>query len=542
MRYLASTLVVALVTSCTWLEDSAKSIRFVDESEERGLTFTYLSGGTEKHRLPEIMGGGVAFFDSDRDGDLDVYIVQSGSLDEQPTEHGNALFVNDGSAQFVLTPAGDASANLGFGMGVAVGDIDNDALPDLFITQLGANVLLRNAGDNRFVNVTKDAGFRLEDWSTATAFADFDLDGDLDLWVVNYIDWSESMEPECYQNMLGSRDYCSPSHYKAPAQDRVFRNDGSGRFEDVTPQAGVMGTRGNGLGIVISDFNDDNLIDVYVANDSSPNHLWLNQGNFRFKNKAAIWNSAVDQHGVARAGMGIVATDLDDDADQDLVIVHIETEPNYVFSNEGDYFRDITASVGLNIHSQRYTRFGLAVDDLDNDGWLDIFEANGRVTRDSSPIDGDKFATPNAFYKGTPDGRFELLEYTEAVFTSRGTAIGDLDDDGKLDMVVVDRDQPIRLLMNQSPGNSGWLLLDIRDALDRPALGATVSVDVNERTQTRVVQSASSYLSARDPRIHFGLGSDDKVTNVRVRWISGEERQLAELQANQIVTIKEGAG
>lgn len=539
MRTLVVILASTLVVSCAWIDRSSQPIRFSDESKERGLTFTYLSGGTEKFRLPEIMGGGVALFDSDKDGDLDVYIVQSGSLDAEPEDHGNGLFINDGTAHFVRTDAGDASLNLGYGMGVAVGDFDNDSLEDLFITQVGQNVLLRNTGNNRFTDVTSEAGFRLTDWSTATAFGDFDLDGDLDLWVVNYIDWSESMEPECYQVMLGGREYCSPTHYNLPAQDRVLRNNGNGRFSDVTSQAGVMGTRGNGLGVVISDFNDDGLIDVYVANDTSPNHLWLNQGNFQFKEVASLWNGAVDAHGVARAGMGIVATDLDDDSDQDLVIVHIETEPDYVFSNEGDYFQDITAKVGLNTHSQRYTRFGLVVDDLDNDGWLDIFEANGAVTRNSTPMSGDKFASPNAFYKGTSGGRFELLEYTSDVYTSRGAAVGDLDNDGLLDMIVVDRDEPVRLLMNRSDSDGQWLMFDVRDSLDRPALGASVSIDMGERTVTRVVQSASSYLSARDTRAHFGLGEIESVTNIRIRWPSGTEQQFSEFEANQIVRVSE---
>ena len=539
MKLVVVAAVVVVISACTQVERNTSSISLKDEAKKRGLNYTYLAGGTPAHRLPEIMGGGVALLDVEQDGDLDVYFVQSGSLDVHSKEHSNSLFVNDGLGQFQQQDGGDASRNHGYGMGIAVGDINNDALPDLFISQLGKNVLLVNEGDRQFRDITNTAGFRFEDWSTATAFADFDQDGDLDLWVVNYIEWSEAMEPECYQMMLGSRDYCSPSHYNAPAQDRVFRNEGEGRFVDVTRISGVLGVKGNGLGIVTTDFNGDGLMDVFVANDTSPNNLWINQGGFRFADEAAVWNCAVDQHGVARAGMGIVATDLDDDRDQDVMIVHITTEPDYVFRNEGDYFLDITAQVGLSIYTQRYTRFGLVVDDLDNDGWLDVFEANGAVTRLSKPHKGDKFAEPNSLYHGTPEGRFELVEYSDEINTSRGAAVGDLDNDGRLEIVVVDRDESAKLIVNQSRATGHWLMFDVRDRVGRPALGASVSLDNGARTMTRVVQRASSYLSSRDPRIHFGLGDTRVVENVVVTWPSGIEQKFEVLETNQIVTVRE---
>ena len=539
MKLLASTALVCLASACAQFGGDTVSIQLEDESSKRGLDYKYRAGGTAAHRLPEIMGGGVALFDSEQDGDLDVYFIQSGSLDNQAPEYANVLFLNDGSGRFKPHDGGDASKNIGFGMGIAVGDVNDDKLPDLFITQLGRNVLLLNEGENRFSDISESAGFRFDDWSTATAFADFDSDGDLDLWVVNYIEWSEAIEPECYQMMLGSRDYCSPSHYSAPAQDRVFRNDGNGRFVDVTRTAGVFGVKGNGLGIVTADFNDDGLIDIFVANDTSPNNLWINQGEFRFLDEAEVWNCAVDQHGVARAGMGIVATDLDDDRDLDVMVVHITTEPDYVFQNEGDYFRDVTAQVGLSIYTQRYTRFGLVVDDLDNDGWLDVFEANGAVTRLSKPHKGDKFAEPNSLYRGSPEGRFELVEYTSAINTSRGAAVGDIDNDGTLEIVLVDRDQPAKLLVNQATSDANWLLFDVRDRFGRPAIGASISIKVGERTISRVVQRASSYLSSRDPRLHFGLGNAKSIQNVEVRWLSGTTRRIDALDANQIVVIQE---
>ena len=528
------------MTSCTQTGDYRSEIAFSEEGSERGIEYIYLSGGTEKYRLPEIIGGGVAFLDIEQDGDLDIYFVQSGSLDEQVEAYANALFINDGAGYFEEREAGDATRNLGYGMGIAVGDINNDALPDLFVTQLGRNVMLLNQDGQKFTDISARAGFRREDWSTATAFDDFDLDGDLDLWVVNYVEWHEAIEPECYQTMLGSRDYCSPAPYDAPAQDRVFRNEGDGRFVDVTQQAGLTGVSGNGLGIVTADFNRDGLVDVFVANDSSPNHLWINQGDFRFVEEAALWNCAVDQHGVARAGMGIAATDLDDDQDPDVMVVHITTQADYVFQNEGDYFRDVAPGVGLSIHSQRYTRFGLVVDDLNNDGWLDVFEANGSVTRVAKPIDGDKFAEPNSIFRGTSAGRFELVEHTDSINTSRAAAVGDINNDGSLDIVVVDRDRSAKLLVNESTATGRWLMFDVRDSVGNPAIGARVSLELGERTVTRVVQRASSYLSSRDPRLHFGLGDADLVQNVVVRWLSGSTQRFESLDANQIVSVREG--
>ena len=524
-------------SSCAWFDVESPDIELVDESKKRGLHFTYLSGQSPQYRIPEIMGGGVALLDSDQDGDLDVYFVQSGSLHERSSEHANALFVNDGTGHFRVHDGKDASQNLGYGMGVAVGDFNGDALPDIFVTQVGKNVLLRNDGNNRFTDTTTKAGFRREDWSTATAFADFDLDGDLDLWVVNYIEWSAAMEPECHQKSLGKRDYCAPAYYDAPAQDRVFRNEGNGRFVDITREAGVFRTKGNGLGIAVSDFNSDGLLDVFVANDTTPNHLWLNRGGFHFVNDAVAWNCAIDRHGVARAGMGIVAVDMDDDKDQDVMVVHVSAEANYVFRNEQTYFRDIAPQIGLGMDSQRYTRFGVVVDDLNNDGWLDVYEANGAVTQRAAPLSVDAFAEPNSLFKGTSAGVFEFLGYSKEINTSRGAAVGDVDNDGRLDVIVVDRDSPVKLLMNRSYSSGHWLILDVRDEDGGVAHGATVFLDVGGRTITRVVQRASSYLTSRDLRLHFGLGNHKIAENVHIRWLDGTEQRLDRVEANQIIEI-----
>lgn len=539
MKWWLPLALMVFVVACDSVSTDQKSIRLIDEAKERGLEFIYESGATEMRQLPEIMGGGVALVDTDDDGDLDVYLVQSDTLARESATAENGLFLNDGTGYFELHDAADASAATGYGMGVSAGDVNNDGLPDLFVTHVGRNLLLVNTDNNQFTKEHSQLSFHREDWSTASTFADFDQDGDLDLWVVNYLEWSPVLEPECYQIMLGSRDYCSPSHYDAPAQDRVFRNDGGNRFTDVSNSAGILGTKGNGLGVVVADFNNDGLIDVFVANDTSVNHLWINQGNFEFIEQAAEWNCAVDQHGVARAGMGIVATDLDDDQDQDVVVVHITTEPNYVFRNENSYFRDIASSAGLNTFTQRYTRFGLVVDDLNNDGWLDLFEANGAVSRLAQPHDGDRFAEPNALYQGTASGRFEFIGYSEGFNTSRGAAVGDVNNDGLMDIVVVDRDRAVKLLMNQSDDSGNWLILDVRDEHGKAAIGAVVSLSAGDRTLTRVVQQSGSYLSSRDSRVHFGIGDASSVSNVGIDWPDGSRDTLVALQANQIKVVSQ---
>ena len=525
-----------VLVGCANLEEASRPIVFDDEAVRRGLDYTYVSGSSSDWKIPEIMGGGVAVVDSDQDGDLDLYFIQGGLIGDTSTPHENALYINNGDGEFSIVDGAAASRNLGYGMGVAIGDVNRDKLPDIFVSQLGLNRLLINQGENQFKDLAEVAGLSQDEWSTAAAFADFDRDGDLDLWVVNYIDWRESIEIECYQSMLGSRDYCSPVMYNRPAQDRFYLNDGKGRFKDATKSAGIKGIRGNGLGSVVADFNGDGLLDVFVANDTTPNHLWINQGNAVFEEQADKWGCAYDLHGEARAGMGVSSTDLDDDGDQDLIVVNITTESDYVFRNEGSYFTDIAPRVGLSIFSQRYTRFGIDISDFNNDGWPDIFVANGAVARLSNPTNGDIFAEPNSIYVGNGTGRFDKPIYTSAVQTSRGAVAGDFNSDGRVDLVVVNRDSKANLLINKSRSGQ-WLTLDIRDKDGNPAIGSRVSLSVGERTVTRTVITSGSYLSSGDPKVYIGLGQIDVVTNLEIDWLNGSKSVLGKLTSNQTVRI-----
>ena len=517
---------------------------FVEESADRGIDFGHVSGFSGRHLLPEITGSGAALADLDGDGDLDIYIVQSGKGLVAAAKQRNRLYVNQGGGTFV--PAADPgdAGDLGYGMGVAAGDYDNDDDIDLYVTNVGANVLLRNDGRGRFEDVTAQAGVGDDRWGTSAAFVDLDSDGDLDLFVANYINWNIATEITCY--IAGLLTYCPPSNYSSPAPDRLYRNNGDGTFTDVSATAGLNQIYGNGFGVVSADYDGDGRYDVYVANDMLPNQLWLNRGDLRFDDEAMIWSCAVDEYGSPRAGMGVTSGDIDDDGDADIIVVNLRGETDSVFRNEGGWFREATDEVGLAVSSRRYTRFGVVLADFDNDGHLDLYHANGAVGP-GEVRDGDIFREPNILFRGTADGRFAEVEpiggtSTELVHTSRGLAVGDVDDDGGLDLLVVNRDAPPYLLMNRVPNRGNWIRFDVRTRHGRDAHGALVSAIVGGKRVQRSVQPEGSYLSSNDPRPHFGLGSETVVRDVTVRWTDGRTEAFGDFQAGSVVELRESRG
>ena len=535
---------LALLVACSQPEPAW----FSEEAHERGLGFHHHSGFDGRPMMPEMMGGGVALADLDGDGDLDAYLVQSGRVDKvlESELSANRLYMNRGDGHFDEVEGG-AAGDRGYGMGVAAGDYDNDGDTDLYVTNLGPNVLLRNDGTGAFHDVTAESGVGDPRWSTAANFVDLDLDDDLDLFVVNYINWTPEIERECFVKTFYPT-YCGPTAYGVPAMDRLYRNNGDGTFTDLTMAAGIDVAFGNGLGNVAADFNGDGLADLFVANDGTTNQLWMNAGDLRFEEECVLWSCAMDSDGIEKAGMGVASADVDDDGDSDLLVVNLERQTDSYFRNEGSYFFDATRLVGLGTVSMRHTRFGVALADFDNDGRLDLYEANGKIAL-SGPAEGDGYAEPNTLYRGSINEggiRFEELGPTGGVapglvHTSRAVAAGDLDDDGGIDLVVTNRDASAYLLMNRAE-RGNWALFRVRTASGRSAHGATVSATVGGRRLSRDVQPSASYLASNDPRVHFGLGDESRLQDVAVRWPGGAEEAFGDFAAGEIHELRQGEG
>jgi enediyne biosynthesis protein E4 len=403
--------------------------------------------------------------------------------------------------------------------------------------------------------VTASAGVAGDGWSTSAAFVDYDADGDLDLFVARYIDWSPATEKQCF-SLTGVPDYCSPRNYDAPTSSLLFSNNGDGTFANVSAAAGIQAAAGNGLGVVAADFDEDGRVDIFVANDGTPNHLWMNLGKGRFDERALVAGVALDQDGRAKAGMGVHAADVDADGDQELLVVNLDGESDSFFRNERQFFVDDTAAVGLRAISRPFTRFGMALLDFDNDGWLDLYEANGRVGMQSERFSNDPYAEPNLLMRGMPNGTFEGVRphggtTGPLIATSRAAAFGDIDNDGGLDILVVNRDATAHLLRNTVGQRGHWLTLKVVEEHGRDAIGAELTITtaagvargLQPSRRIRVdVRAAYSYLASNDPRVHLGLGTATRVDQVLVRWPGGPSESFGPFDADRLITIKRGQG
>lgn len=520
---------------------------FDDITADAGVTFQHRSGhdaGT--YRLPEIMGGGAALFDMEGDGDLDLLLVQSGRLGGSDTGPRHRLFRNDGRARFEDVTAGSGVDVPGYGMGVATGDIDDDGDVDLYLTNLGANVLLVNDGRGHFTDTTRTAGVAGGGWSTSAAFADLDVDGDLDLLVARYVDWTPGRERQCFA-LTGVVDFCSPKTYDAPSSSLLFLNRGDGTFVDASTRSGFASAKGNGLGVVVDDVNRDGRPDVFVANDATPNHLWINRGGATFAESALTMGVAIDQDGAPKAGMGVHAADVDDDGDNDLLVMNLDTESDSFFRNDGTFFVDATNMVGLRVASRRFTRFGMAMIDFDDDGRLDLYEANGRVGLQGETFAADPYAEPNLLFRGLAGAKFEEVTprggtASPLIATSRAAAFGDLDNDGGVDVVVANRDGGPHVLRNIAPNRGHWASFTVRTSTGRDALGAVLTIRAGGRSWRRDVRTAYSYLAANDPRAHVGLGAATSVESVDVTWPGGATERFGPFAVDAVGTIVQGRG
>ena len=536
---------------------------FEDVAAETGIDFRHFDGASGRYHLPEIMGAGAALFDYDGDGDLDVYLVQGTTLDTEADGSGSAsaagqtprnrLFENDLADSGVLrfrdvTDAAGVGDD-GYGMGVAVGDYDNDGHIDLYVTCVGSNVLYRNNGDGTFTNVTASAGADDQRWSTSASFLDYDRDGDLDLFVANYVDFAPLNYRDCYDED-GSRAYCAPAVHR-PVPDRLFRNDGDGTFTDVSGSAGVLGAFGRGLGVLATDLDGDTWVDIYVANDADANQLWRNNGDGTFTDIALLSGTAYNAEGRPEAGMGVTAADFDRDGDLDLFVSHLTRESNTLYRAESPgVFRDVTSRFDLATNSLLYTGFGCAWFDYDNDGWLDLFVANGAV--EAQPSVPNRFGQRNQLYRGTGGGRLEEVpgdpgSPLELIEVSRGAAFGDVDNDGDIDIVVTNNNGPARLYLNTVGAEKRSLLVRLEgDGINRHVTGARIAVFVGSQDPLwRHLQPGGSYLSASDRRVHFGLGDAtlDEVNQIGVIWPDGRrETWDPAAVSRRELTLREGTG
>jgi len=546
---------------------------FVDRAAEAGLDFVQFNGMSGQYYMAEVTGSGAALFDYDGDGDLDAFLVQGEMLEpgaglaratfppRAGTTLADRLFRNDldggppSALRFtdVTVASGFGERADGYGMGVAAGDYDDDGWTDLYVTNFGPNRLWRNRGDGTFEDVTAASGTAEERWSVPAVFFDYDRDGRLDLYVGNYI--AESLvERTICRDFTGAQDYCGPGAFESHT-DRLLRNRGDGTFEDVTRRAGLAEARGAALGVVAADFDGDRWPDLYVANDSQPNFLWINRRDGTFRESALLAGTAVNAAGKAEASMGVDAADYDGDGDLDLFMTHLTGETNTLYANDGrGVFDDATTVSGLGPPSRPYTSFGTAWLDYDNDGDPDLLIANGAVKKiEALARAGDPFPLhqPNQLFRNLGGGRFEeVTARAGEVFAlsevSRGAAFGDVDDDGDTDVLLVANSGPARLLINQAGARAPWVGLRLVGPSGRDLLGARVEL-LREGLPTLVrrVHTDGSFASANDPRVLFGLGDEasaERVRGLRVVWPDGSVETFAAPPLRRYTTLPQGSG
>lgn len=534
---------------------------FVELGPDSGFSFRHVNGMSGQLYLPEIMGAGAALFDYDNDGDLDLYLVQSGPLEAETTESesssvahpvGDRLFRNDlsdGRLAFTDVTESAGIQAFGYGMGVTTGDFDNDGWTDLYLTNFGPNQLWRNRGDGRFEEIAATAGVADSGWGVSAAFFDYDRDGWLDLYLGNYVKQDFSRHKPCTAPS-SVPDYCTPLVYGAQP-DRLFRNLGNGRFQERSEAAGIAAVKAPALGVVVEDFDRDGWPDVYVANDARPNQLWINQRDGRFRDEAFFNGAAVNMAGAAEGSMGIAVGDFDNDADPDLFMTHLTGETNTIYVNDGKgWFEDRSIGTGLAGPSMAFTGFGTGWLDVDNDGWKDLFVGNGEVSL-LRGVSGIHYAypldQPNQLYINRNGLGFEAVAPAVAgvglnAEVTRGAAFGDIDNDGDTDILLVNNNGPARLLLNQLGQGAGWIGLRLLDRNGRDAYGASVIVEMEQGLRWASVGSDGSYASANDPRLLFGLGSKNKILGFRVRWPEGRSERFTPLPVNRYHALREGDG
>src|SRR5450432_1043486 len=558
-----------LVVPCTWAQNAPRPIEaaapsvqaadsppaaiFTDVTSELGPHFEYVASHTSRKYLLETMGPGVALFDYDNDGRLDIFLVNGAPLGD-PTPKGtvpqktgpqywNRLYRQkpDGTFEDVTEKAG--LQGIGYGMGVAVGDYDNDGFEDLYVTAYGGNRLYHNNGDGTFTDVTEKAGVGVGGWSTSAAWVDLDGDGLLDLVVLRYLQWDFD-DTWCGERREGYRAYCHPDGYR-PIAPLVYHNDGNGHFTEISRKVGLA-EPGKGLGIALADYDRDGHLDIFVANDSMPEFLYHNKGDGTFEEVALRSGVAVDGQGHTYAGMGVDFADYNNDGLPDLVVTALPSQLYALYRNNGDgTFSYESYPSGLGRMSMKHSGWGVRFIDYGNDGWKSLLINQGH------DLDTIQLTFPDLRYKepmllarntgkGFVDVSAQAGEIFEKAWVGRGLAIGDIDNDGRLDAVVTSNDGALYVLHNSTKTQNHWLTLELMGhRSNRDAIGAEVKLTTAKGSQWANVTTAGSYLSSSDKRVHFGLGAETVARSIEIRWPSGIRQTLKDVRADQILKVEE---
>ena len=541
---------VMAMVACWQLSGGPTDAQFTDQTQSAGIEFQQTFGGMSKDFIVEAHGSGAGFLDYDGDGDIDLYIVNGSTIDTylERSGPGNALYANQGDGTFAEIAERVGVADAGWGSGVTAGDVDGDGAVDLFVTNFGANILYRNRTPDGFVDATGDGGVAGDDYSTSAAFFDYDGDGDLDLYVANYLEMDfEATRPQGCNYIGDVNVYCGPKGMPG-ADDVLYRNQGQGRFVDVTDETGIGAANHHyGLGVAPEDFDGDGDTDLYVANDATPNVLFSNQGDGTFKDVALLSGVAYNSEGDEEAGMGIDFGDYDGDGDQDLYVTNFFRESNTLYRNDGVRFTDWTVRAGLEAPTMTRLGWGTHFFDYDSDADLDLFVANGHVFPqvDRAPA-GTSYGQRNQLLRNDGAGRFKDISALagpgmEVEKVSRGACFGDYDDDGDVDVLVVNLNDSPTLLRNDYSRARHRLAVQLVGTRIIDGTGATVRATVGGHVQTRTVRGASSYMSYNDTRVFFGLDDEDVVDKLEVVWPGGSEIQhILDVEADQLIVIKQG--
>lgn len=530
-------------------QQNTGGVRFTDVTAQAGITFKHVST-PEKRYIVESMSGGVALIDYDNDGLLDIYFVNSLTVDlvKSKGKTRSALYRNRGDGTFADVTDKAGVGDIGWGMGVAVADYDNDGFDDIYVTCVGPNHLLKNNGDGTFKDVTQRAGVGDARWSAGASFVDYDNDGHLDLFVANYVSFDFNNLPEFGRDKTcqfkGLAVQCGPRGLPGDG-DSLYHNNGDGTFTDVTKKAGVTDSNGYyGMGVIASDFDEDGRTDIFVANDSTPNFLYHNQGDGTFKDIAFVSGTALNESGAAQGCMGVTVADYDHDGRLDLFVTNFDDDYNTLYHNDGrNSFADASYAAKVAAVSFPYVGWGTKFFDYDNDGWVDLFVANGHVYPQIK-----SFHQRNFVHRNLRDGTFaEVAEQLGAPFAekraARGAAFGDIDNDGDVDIVINNLDGAPQLLRNDGgDANNSVLVKTVGAKANRGGVGARVKVVSGDLVQKDEVRSGDSYISQSDLRLHFGLERRTKIDLIEVRWPGGTVDRVTDAKVNSVITIKEGKG